>query len=123
MIIQFPILIGFYYAIRSTPEIASHSFLWFNLGDVDIWMAVIAMIVYFIQFKVSQIGMEPRQKKQIAIIGLLSPVMIGVVSFGAPAALPLYWATGGLFLIVQTVIGKKGFGVGKISSARTYLSK
>ncbi|SFB28889.1 YidC/Oxa1 family membrane protein insertase [Lentibacillus halodurans] len=109
MIIQFPILIGFYYAIRRTPEIASHSFLWFNLGDADILMALIAMAVYFIQFKVSQIGMDPNQKKQMAVMGLISPIMIGVVSFGAPAALPLYWAAGGLFLIVQTIIAKKLF--------------
>src|SRR5699024_12103028 len=29
MILQMPILIGFYYAIRRTPEIAEQSFLWF----------------------------------------------------------------------------------------------
>lgn len=107
MIIQFPILIGFYYAIRNTPEIASHSFLWFNLGNADLILTIIAIVVYFVQFKVTQIGMEPKQKKQMAILGLLSPIMIGLVSFSAPAALPLYWTVGGLFLIVQTFISKK----------------
>lgn len=106
MIIQFPILIGFYYAIRRTPEIASHSFLWFNLGHTDILITLIAAAIYFLQFKVTQIGMEPQQRKQMAIIGLLSPVMIGMVSLNSPAALPLYWAVGGIFLILQTLIAK-----------------
>ncbi|WP_079707834.1 membrane protein insertase YidC [Paraliobacillus ryukyuensis] len=107
MIIQFPILIGFYYAIRTTQEIAQHSFLWFNLGQPDLVMPFVAAAIYFMQFKVSQLGMEPSQKKQMAIMGLISPIMIGFVSFNAPAALPLYWAVGGLFLIIQQLISKK----------------
>ncbi len=107
MIIQFPILIGFYYAIRTTQEIAQHSFLWFNLGQSDLIMPFIAAAIYFIQFRVSQIGMEPSQKKQMAFMGLLSPLMIGFVSFNAPAALPLYWTVGGIFLICQQLLSKK----------------
>lgn len=107
LIIQFPILIGFYYAIRTTQEIAEHSFLWFNLGQSDLIMPFVAAAIYFIQFRVTQIGMEPNQKKQMAIMGLISPVMIGLVSFNAPAALPLYWAVGGLFLIAQQLLSKK----------------
>ncbi|SDJ65930.1 membrane protein insertase YidC [Sediminibacillus albus] len=106
MLIQFPILIGFYYAIRSTPEIASHSFLWFNLGHPDIIMPFVAAAIYFLQFKVTQLGMEPQQRKQMAILGFLSPIMIGIISFNSPAALPLYWAVGGLFLILQTLLSK-----------------
>ncbi|MFB8735100.1 membrane protein insertase YidC [Bacillus sp. SL00103] len=37
MLIQIPIVLGFYSAIRSTPEIATHSFLWFNLGQRIYW--------------------------------------------------------------------------------------
>ncbi|MBD5010628.1 OxaA precursor, partial [Xanthomonas citri pv. citri] len=49
MLIQSPIMIGLYYAIRSTPEIASHSFLWFSLGQSDILMSLSAGIMYFVQ--------------------------------------------------------------------------
>ncbi|MCT2536191.1 membrane protein insertase YidC [Aquibacillus koreensis] len=107
MLIQFPILIGFYYAIRSTPEIASHSFLWFNLGQSDLIMPFIAAAIYFFQFKATQIGLDAQQRKQMAIMGLISPLMIGFISFNAPAALPLYWAVGGTFLIFQQVLSKK----------------
>jgi YidC/Oxa1 family membrane protein insertase len=107
MLIQFPFLIGFYYAIRQTPEIATHSFLWFNLGETDYLLVAIAVAVYFIQYKVSQIGLDPKMKKQMALIGLLSPIMIGIISLNTFAALPLYWTVGGVIVIVQTLISKK----------------
>ncbi|PTY81437.1 membrane protein insertase YidC [Heyndrickxia sporothermodurans] len=107
LIIQMPILMGFYYAIRGSKEIASHSFLWFDLGHVDIPMAIIAGIMYYFQSKVSLIGLPEDQQKQMKMFGLLSPIMILIVSFSAPAALPLYWAVGGAFLIGQTYLSKK----------------
>src|SRR5699024_11857584 len=52
MIIQMPFLIGFYYAIRRTPEIAEQSFLWFNLGEVNILLALIAVLTYYFHARV-----------------------------------------------------------------------
>jgi YidC/Oxa1 family membrane protein insertase len=107
VVIQMPILMGFYYAIRGSSEIASHSFLWFSLGKADIAMAIIAGIIYFFQFRISLFGMPEEQQKQMKFIGLLSPIMILFVSFSAPAALPLYWTVSGGFLVIQTYISKK----------------
>ncbi|WNS43722.1 membrane protein insertase YidC [Paenibacillus sp. MMS20-IR301] len=107
MLIQWPVTLAFYYAIRRTPEIAAHDFLWFSLGKPDIILPLIAAAVYYIQFRVSQSASaqpQPNPNSQMAFIGLLSPVMMGVFSFGMPAALPLYWAVGGIFIIVQTII-------------------
>lgn len=109
MLIQFPIILGFYYAIRRTPEIATHTFLWFDLGHTDYILTAIAVIIYFVQFKVSQIGLAEQQRKQMAMIGWISPVMIGVISLNTPAALPLYWTVSGMFIVVQTLISKKLF--------------
>ncbi|KAA0547066.1 membrane protein insertase YidC [Bacillus sp. BGMRC 2118] len=110
MLIQMPILMGFYYAIMRTPEIATHSFMWFNLGEADIIMAIIAAGVYLVQFKISLSGMDEAQKKQMALFGYLSPIMMGVFSLSAPAAMPLYWTVGGLFLIIQTILSKRLYG-------------
>ncbi|QED47870.1 membrane protein insertase YidC [Cytobacillus dafuensis] len=107
ILIQMPILMGFYYAIRGSEEIASHSFLWFSLGQSDIWITAAAGIVYYFQFKVSQYTMPAQQQKQMKFMGLLSPIMIVMVSLNAPAALPLYWTVGGIFLTIQTLIGRK----------------
>src|SRR5699024_3648348 len=107
LFLQMPFLIGFFYAIRRTPEIAEQSFLWFNLGETDLWLVAIAVIVYFIQSRVSLIGLEESQKKQMAIMGILSPIMIGFISLNVPAALPLYLTVSGLFMVLQSLIIKR----------------
>lgn len=106
MIIQMPILIGFYYAIMRTPEIAQHSFLWFNLGETDILFVILAVMVYYIQSRVTLMGLEETQRKQMAIMSWISPIMIGIISLNVPAVLPLYWVIGGIFMIAQTLIIK-----------------
>jgi len=106
LLIQMPILMGLYYAIMNSQEIATHSFLWFDLGQSDLWMTAIAGIVYFLQFKITQQTM-PAAQQQMKYIGLISPIMIVMVSLNAPAALPLYWTVGGIFLIIQTLISRK----------------
>lgn len=107
LIIQMPILMGLYYAISSSQEIASHSFLWFNLGHSDIWITLAAGVIYYLQFRASQLNLPSAQQQQMKMIGLMSPIMIMMFSFNAPAALPLYWTIGGLFLTVQTMIARK----------------
>ncbi|MRX71628.1 membrane protein insertase YidC [Bacillus lacus] len=102
MLLQLPILMGFYYAIQQTPDIAAHSFLWFNLGSADRILPLLAGVIYYIQFKVSLITMDAEQRKQMAVLGYLSPVMMAVFSFSVPAAIPLYWCVGGIFIIAQT---------------------
>ncbi|WP_062106879.1 membrane protein insertase YidC [Bacillus niameyensis] len=107
MIIQMPILMGLYWAIRASEHIASQNFLWFNLGTPDLIMMLIAGAVYFLQANVSMATVPEAQKKQMKMISYLSPIMIMFISFSAPAALPLYWAVGGIFLIFQTWLGRK----------------
>jgi len=107
MLIQIPILSGLYYAIKLTPELADHSFLWFQLGRPDPVLPFIAAIIYFFQFKVSQMGTDPAQQKQFALVGYISPIMMAVFSFSAPAAVPLYWVVGGVFVLLQTLWAKK----------------
>jgi YidC/Oxa1 family membrane protein insertase len=107
IIIQMPILMGLYYAIRSSKEIASHSFLWFNLGHPDITITILAGVIYYLQFKVSQANLTAEQQQQMKMMGLFSPIMIVLMSLNAPAALPLYWTVGGFFLILQTLLARK----------------
>lgn len=107
ILIQLPILSGMYTAIRSTPELASHSFLWFKLGEPNWIMAIIVALLYMLQAKVSQYNMTPEQQKQFAIMGYLSPLMMAFFSFSAPAAMPLYWMVSGTFLLLQTLLFRK----------------
>ncbi|RSD26178.1 membrane protein insertase YidC [Mesobacillus subterraneus] len=111
MLIQMPILMGLYYAISSSEEIASHSFLWFNLGHSDILITAAAGLIYYFQFKVSMSNVSQDQRNQMKFMGLLSPMMIVIFSLNAPSALPLYWTIGGIFLIIQTMLARKIYGV------------
>lgn len=118
MLLQWPITLAFYYAIRRTPEIAAHDFLWFNLGQADMILPLIAAAVYYVQFRVSQSAsaqVQHNQKNQMAFLGLLSPVMMGIFSYQMPAALPLYWAVGGIFIIVQTILLNKSYTKPKVA--------
>jgi YidC/Oxa1 family membrane protein insertase len=103
MLIQMPILMAFYYAIMRTHEIATHNFLWFNLGAADPLhiLPVIAAFTTFIQFKVMNIGME-QVNPQSKLMGYIMPGVIFLTALNFPAALPLYWIVGNIFVIIQT---------------------
>ncbi|WP_423800264.1 YidC family membrane integrase SpoIIIJ [Neobacillus sp. SAB-20_R2A] len=102
LIIQMPILIGFYHAISRTREIAQDSFLWFDLGEKDPYyiLPIVAGITTFIQQKIMMAGQE--QNPQMAMMLWMMPIMIVIFAFNFPAALSLYWVVGNIFMIVQT---------------------
>lgn len=103
LLVQMPILIGFYHAIMRTREIAEHNFLWFDLGEKDPFylLPIIAGITTFIQQKMMMAG-NANQNPQMAMMLWLMPIMIVVFAITFPAALSLYWVVGNLFMIVQT---------------------
>lgn len=109
MLLQIPILTGLYYAIRMTPEVAQHNFLWFQLGTPDIILPILAAAVYLLQAKVSQqSSMDSLNgQKGIGWLVYLSPLMMGLFAFSMPAAFPLYWIIGGLLVVMQTLWGKR----------------
>lgn len=109
LLIQMPILMGFYYAISGSHEIATHTFLWFSLGQADYMMAILAGIIYYVQARVSMRQMAADQQGMMKMMSLISPAMILFISFSAPAALPLYWCAGGLFMIMQTAFLQKRY--------------
>ncbi|MDX8363542.1 YidC family membrane integrase SpoIIIJ [Cytobacillus sp. IB215665] len=103
LIIQMPILIGFYHAIMRTVEIKQHEFLWFNLGEADPFylLPLIAGVTTFIQQKMMMAGTQ-NQNPQMAMMLWIMPIMIIIFALNFPAALSLYWVVGNLFMIVQT---------------------
>ncbi|WLR53307.1 membrane protein insertase YidC [Bacillus tianshenii] len=105
MIVQLPILMAFYYAIARTQEIAVHNFLWFSLGQADPIhiLPIIAALTTFTQVKLSQAQMEAANP-QMRVMQVMMPIMIFTFALKMPAALPLYWIVGNVFMILQTVI-------------------
>lgn len=120
LLIQMPVLMGVYYAIISSNEIATHSFLWFNLGTPDVTMAILASAVSFIQTYLS-LKQMPKETQQggMKLLLTVSPIVIGLVSMKAPAALPLYWTFSGLFLLGQNLLTKHWVGKGQTKESLT----
>ncbi|WP_425388875.1 YidC family membrane integrase SpoIIIJ [Bacillus marinisedimentorum] len=103
LLIQMPILIGFYHAIMRTEEIANHNFLWFDLGQADPYyiLPLVAGVTTFLQQKMIMAGVA-NQNPQMAMMLWLMPIMIVIFAITFPAALSLYWVVGNIFMIVQT---------------------
>ncbi len=100
ILVQMPILLGFYHSIMRTEAIKTHSFLWFSLGDPDIILAVTAGITTFIQQKI-MMGSNGAVQPQMKMLLYVMPVMIVVFAINFPAALALYWVVGNIFMIFQ----------------------
>ncbi|WP_052254756.1 membrane protein insertase YidC [Salinicoccus sp. YB14-2] len=108
ILLQMPVIMALFFALRypSDGGITEYpNFLWMELTQPDILMTAIAGIVYFVQAYVSMQFVSEEQRKQMKLFMYISPLMIIWISFISPAALPLYWAVGGIFLIFQTWAG------------------
>lgn len=104
LLIQMPIFTALFYAARVTPGISEATFFGINLGKPSILLVALAGISYFAQSYISMIGMNEDQKKQMKMMSYLSPIMIIMFSFTAPAGVTLYWVVGGIFSCIQSLI-------------------
>jgi len=110
MLLQIPIFYGLYMAIKSSNEIADHTFLWFDLGQRDPSLALIVGVITFIQMMVVQRYQPPSDNQMAEMINRMTKIMMPgsllIVSLMVPAALSLYFAIGGIFVIGQTILIK-----------------
>ncbi|TYN87067.1 YidC/Oxa1 family membrane protein insertase, partial [Staphylococcus aureus] len=67
-------------------------FLWFDLGRPDIWITIIAGVLYFIQAYVSSKTMPDEQRQMGYMMMVISPIMIIWISLSSASALGLYWS-------------------------------
>lgn len=105
ILIQMPIIMGLYFVLKDklVNGLSEHPhFLWFNLTKPDIWITVIAGVLYFIQAVVSSKTMPQEQRQMGYMMMVISPIMIIWISLQASSALGLYWSVSALFLVIQT---------------------
>ena len=102
LLLQMPIFICLYYAIRFTPEIRTSSF-WIipSLGH-----PYLPLFVFYIASQVvsTELMMQPETEKQQKYLMRLMPVMFIFILYRFPAGLMLYWVTTNLWTIMQQVI-------------------
>lgn len=112
VIIQMPVLIGFYHAISrmdATPAFDLGTFLIFPLGEQSIVLAVLAGLIQFVVLMTGPAIDNPQMK----IMMYIMPIMI--ISFGIvlPAALSLYWVVGNIISVIQNLVIYKPFNKNK----------
>ncbi|MGB3891243.1 MAG: membrane protein insertase YidC [Priestia megaterium] len=111
LLVQLPVFSIVYYAIRRIDEISASSFLWLDLGHADPYfiLPIAAAVATYLQSKVMQSDVEGMNQSHVVLSRILSPLM--VLSFGifSPSGLVLYWMTGSLFMIFQSLVLKKFF--------------
>ncbi|MDP4461606.1 membrane protein insertase YidC [Staphylococcus hyicus] len=107
LILQMPIIMALFFVLKypSGGGITEFSdFLWFQLDKPDIWITIIAGILYFIQAYVSSMHMPQEQRQMAVMMMIISPIMIVWISFSSAAALGLYWSVSAAFLVAQTYV-------------------
>ncbi|KJL05935.1 membrane protein insertase YidC [Priestia aryabhattai] len=111
LLVQLPVFSIMYYAIRRIDEISASSFLWLDLGHADPYfiLPIAAALATYLQTRVTQKDVAGMNRSHAVLSQILSPVM--VLSFGifSPSGLVLYWMTGSLFMIFQSLVLKKVF--------------
>ncbi|MFD1416230.1 membrane protein insertase YidC [Oceanobacillus jeddahense] len=113
ILVQMPIFIAMYHAIMRTREIGEHDFLGFiQLDEPNAILAILTALFTFLQQKLmmstnSSANSNPQMKLQLQIMLYVMPIMIGVMGFILPSALALYWVTGNVFMICQTLLINK----------------
>ncbi|PHK50043.1 membrane protein insertase YidC [Staphylococcus edaphicus] len=104
LLVQMPVLFGLYVSLKwpSSGGLTEHAnFLWFDLTQPDIWITIIAGILYIIQPLVNLENMPKEQRSMGYMMAVISPLFIIYISITSASALGLYWTINAAFLIIQ----------------------
>lgn len=118
VLIQMPILIGFYHAIsrmNATPEINLGDFLIFPLAEPSVTLAILAGVFQLVTLMTGPAMDNPQMK----IMMYIMPFMI--VGFGLilPSALTLYWVIGNIISLIQNLVIYKPWNKPKMVPVET----
>jgi len=102
LIIQMPLLYGFYRMLRNATELRHSPWLWLHdLSAPDpfhILPIFLLLTAFLLQWLVPSPGADSGQRK---IMGLLLPLVSWLMTWKIGAGLALYWSCGNLITLVQ----------------------
>lgn len=104
LLIQTPVFIALYNAIRFSPEVSHTVFMGIRLGDKNFVLVILSVITYLLQGYLMTLGVPEEQKKQMKFMILLNPIVILIATLQSPAGLGIYFFIGGIFICIQTLI-------------------
>jgi YidC/Oxa1 family membrane protein insertase len=102
ILVQMPILIGFYHAINRMNATAAYdlgTFMGVHLAEASIIFAVLAGLMQFVVIMTGPAVDNPQMKMMMYIMPLM------IIGFGIvlPAALSLYWVVGNIISVIQNL--------------------
>ncbi len=103
LIVQMPIFIALYNSIYYNPDLREHSFLWLQLGEPDklFILPLLAAATTFLQTRMMTKMNPVQQQGPMQFMMMVYPVLIFIMSYNFPAALPLYWVYSNIYTIIQ----------------------
>ncbi|WP_337033614.1 YidC/Oxa1 family membrane protein insertase [Paenibacillus illinoisensis] len=103
LLIQMPIYIALYNSIYGNSSLRTHDFLWLQLGAPDhlFILPVLAAITTFVQTWMMMRMNPAQQVGPMQFMLWVYPILIFVMSYQFPSALPLYWFYSNIYTIVQ----------------------
>lgn len=105
MLLQYPLLIGFYEMLRYAIELRQAHWLWLpdlSAADPTHILPVFFIVSMFLsQFFTPSPGMDPRQQRMMAF---MMPVIFGAMMWNIGSGVALYWAGSNLLGVGQQLI-------------------
>ncbi|HTX75688.1 MAG TPA: membrane protein insertase YidC [Terracidiphilus sp.] len=112
MLLQMPLFFAYYRVLLNTVELRQASWWWLkDLSAPDplhILPVFIIITMFLTQFITPSPGMDPSQRRMMAIV---MPLIFGFTLMGYPSGLALYWVTGNLIMLtIQIGINNSHIG-------------
>ncbi len=112
MLLQMPFLFAFYSMLGNAIELRQAGWLWIHdlsAADPLHILPILIVISMFLSSKsMPQGGMDPAQQRMMQLI---TPLMLGLISWNLAAGLGIYWAISNLLMWVQQIaINRTEFG-------------
>jgi YidC/Oxa1 family membrane protein insertase len=113
MLIQYPLLFGFYRMLMNVIELRHAHWLWLHDLAAPDPLHILPIFVILTMFTTSYLspspGVDPAQQKMMAF---MMPVMFGFIMWNIGSGVALYWAAGNLITTAQQLIMNRT-GMGK----------
>jgi YidC/Oxa1 family membrane protein insertase len=112
MLLQYPLLLGFYKMLGNVIELRQAHWLWLpDLSAADPWKILPAFVIlsmFLTQFFTPSPGMDQSQQRMMAF---MMPVVFGVMMWNIGSGVALYWACSNLLGVAQQlVMNRTGMG-------------
>jgi YidC/Oxa1 family membrane protein insertase len=112
LLLQMPFLFAFYSMLGNAIDLRQATWLWIHdLSAADplhILPVGIVITMFLSQKSMPQAGMDPAQQKMLSV---MTPLMLGLISWNLAAGLGVYWAISNLLgWFQQLVINRTEFG-------------